>query len=179
MEEKTSIKDVEKIIEWQIEAVNEFERLYGQVDEERSFDIADGELFITTTSDKSYILRYARRDGDYVLKTFEVVELSDKIEETPVVIVFETHSGATGAKTSFEFQPEPLVSPVYVGGGTHRKYLTAVAKGTKVTMTRVSNRGNVKIKTFAIYFPVFIDFLGSVKPLPENYIKYAEKLKLK
>ena len=92
-----------------------------------------------------------------------------------VLVCYEEHSGAMGASSDWQFEPNPLESPVFVGGGTHRKYLTVVKKGTVATLTRVSNRGNVRVVKVTISEPVFLDFLGGKKSLPEDYVWYAKR----
>ena len=96
-------------------------------------------------------------------------------EVEKVVIAYETHAGRSGAATTFAFAPEPLVEPTFIGGGTHRKYLTMVRKGTEVTVTRVSNRGNVTVRKVVIDKPVFIDFLGNSQDLDPALIEYAKR----
>ena len=92
-----------------------------------------------------------------------------------ILVCYEEHSGATGASSDWEFNPDPLEPPVFVGGGTHRKYLAVVKKGTVATLTRVSNRGNVRIIQITINEPVFLDFLGDESELPEDYVWYAKR----
>ena len=92
-----------------------------------------------------------------------------------ILVCYEEHSGATGASSDWRFDPVPLESPVFVGGGTHRKYLTIVERGTVATLTRVSNRGNVRVVKVTISEPVFLDFLGGKKSLPEDYVWYAKR----
>ena len=92
-----------------------------------------------------------------------------------ILVCYEEHSGATGASSDWEFDPAPLESPVFVGGGTHRKYLTLVEKGTVATLTRVSNRGNVRVVKVTINKPTFLDFLGGESKIPEDYIQYAKR----
>ncbi|MEM2569265.1 MAG: hypothetical protein QXT67_04925 [Candidatus Bathyarchaeia archaeon] len=102
---------------------------------------------------------------------------SERLEK--ILIVFEEHHARhTDASSRFEFEPEPIVEPIDVGGGTHRKYMTVVYKGTMAKLIRVSNKGNVWVKKITIDSPMFIDFLGNVSELPEDYVEYAMQLKI-
>jgi len=99
------------------------------------------------------------------------------VEKTEKILVaFEEHNGSTGAQSEWRFAPPPLEQPVFVGGGTHRKYITVVELGTKAILRRVSNRGNIRYTTVEIKEPAFLDFLGSVYPLPKNYEREARRL---
>ncbi|MEM2189114.1 MAG: hypothetical protein QXG35_07260 [Nitrososphaerota archaeon] len=103
---------------------------------------------------------------------------SPESAEERIVVVYEEHFSRGLASTTFRFNPEPLTEPIFVGGGTHRKYLAIVKKGTQVTVTRVSNRGNITVKRITIDAPVFIDFLGNTWSLDEQYIEYAKSERL-
>ncbi|MEM4497580.1 MAG: hypothetical protein QW692_02000 [Nitrososphaerota archaeon] len=98
--------------------------------------------------------------------------------EERIPIVYEEHWSRGPAKTIFNFEPKPLTSEVFVGGGTHKKFLTIVKKGTVVTVIRTSNRGNITVKKITVDSPIFIDFLGNTWPLDEKYIEFAKAEKL-
>ena len=95
--------------------------------------------------------------------------------EERILICYEEHEGKSGARSSWDFEPTPLEIPVFVGGGTHKKYLTIVKKETKATLLRVSNRGNIRYSTVIIQKPVFLSFLGGEADLPDKYKLYAEQ----
>jgi len=96
-----------------------------------------------------------------------------------VLLLIEEHRAVnTSARTYFSFNPPPLSERVFVGGGTHRKYLLTVRKGTVVNFTRASNRGNLHTKVFTVDKPMYIDFLGSVFPLESKYFDFAKESKL-
>jgi len=92
-----------------------------------------------------------------------------------VLVCYEEHSGASGASSDWQFDPAPLKSPVFVGGGTHKKYLTIVKKGTTATLTRISNRGNVRVEKVIIDEPAFLDFVGGKSHLPDKYAWFAKQ----
>jgi len=98
------------------------------------------------------------------------------VEKRRILLAFEEHNGRTGAESRWNFKPSPLEEPVFVGGGTHRKYITIVEKGTRAILRRVSNRGNIRYEVIEIEEPAFLDFLGSVYSLPEDYVEEARHL---
>ena len=94
-----------------------------------------------------------------------------------VLVVYEEHVGSrTGASSRWFFEPQPITPPIFVGGGTHKKWLVTVLKGTKATLVRVSNRGNLSTVTFVIETPVFLDYLGGVSSLYEKYMRMMEEI---
>lgn len=98
------------------------------------------------------------------------------MEKENVLFMYETHvSVKTEARSSFAFHPEPLTYPLFVGGGTHKKYLVLLRKGTKVVFTRTSNRGNVDVKEFIVEKPMFIDFLGFTGDIEPKYFALAKE----
>lgn len=92
------------------------------------------------------------------------------------IIVFEEHQSLGIARSSWKFTPGLLMKPKYVGGNTHVKYISLAKKGTRATLIRISNRGNVTVKEVIINSDCFLDFLGEVHPLPDKYKKYLEYL---
>ncbi|MEO0202330.1 MAG: hypothetical protein ABIL37_01225 [candidate division WOR-3 bacterium] len=93
-----------------------------------------------------------------------------------VLIVYEEHhANHTNASTTFYFDPLPLEKPIFVGGRTHKKYMTIVKPGTKIIVKRISNRGNVSYKEIIAKKPMFIDFLGFEEELDEKYIRLAKE----
>jgi len=101
--------------------------------------------------------------------------MEGKDVEKVLLLVEEHVARKTNAETRFSFYPDPLSEPTFVGGGTHRKYLLTVRKGTVARLTRTSNRGNVTMKEYIIDKPVYIDYLGAVFPMPSKYFALAKE----
>ncbi|MEM2313123.1 MAG: hypothetical protein QXP83_07860 [Candidatus Nezhaarchaeales archaeon] len=97
--------------------------------------------------------------------------MSEKI----LLLVEEHVARKTNAETRFSFYPAPLSEPMFVGGGTHKKYLLIVKKGTTVRVIRTSNRGNVNMKEYIVNEPMYVDYLGAVFPMPSKYFALAKE----